>query len=89
MIDTPIALLLLNDKMTVCAANATGKKYLGRGNACSRYTTSDPERFGKYDANSKYTASEESETMKPRNQKIKLSPTDPVPAKMADARHTD
>lgn len=45
--DIPMALLLLNDKMTDTAAKATGMKYLGRGKACSKYATSEPERLGK------------------------------------------
>ena len=62
-LNIPIALPLLKDKITDCTAKAIGKKYRGRGYACSKYTTSEPERLGKYDANSKYTASDDSETM--------------------------
>lgn len=52
-----MALLLPNEKTTCLIANTVGKKYRGFGNACSRYTTSDPERLGKYDASSRYTDS--------------------------------
>lgn len=75
----PMALLLLNDRITDWAANAVGKKYFGRGYACSRYTTSDPDRFGKYDAYSRYTLKELAAMRKPKTQYIIARPTDPVP----------
>ena len=34
--DSPMAFPLLKDNMTVWTAKVTGKKYMGRGNACSR-----------------------------------------------------
>jgi hypothetical protein len=49
----PMALLLLNERITVWTAKAVGKNHRGLGYACSRYTTSEPERLGKYDANSR------------------------------------
>ena len=48
-----IALLLENEKITCFMANTVGKKYSGFGYACSRYTTSEPERLGKYDESSR------------------------------------
>lgn len=45
--NSPTALLLLKDRMTDWTAKVTGKKCLGRGYACSRYTTSEPLRLGK------------------------------------------
>ena len=59
---------LLNDKATDWNAKVVGKNHFGRGYACSRYTTSEPERLGKYAAYSKYTASEAAEVKNPRAQ---------------------
>jgi len=76
------ALPELKDKMTDCIAKVVGKNQLGRGYACSRYATSEPERDGKYAAYSRYTDSEDIEVKKPIVQKIRLSPTEPVPSKI-------
>lgn len=46
-VDSPIALLLLKLNSTLCTAKVTGKKYRGRGKACSRYTGSEPDLAGK------------------------------------------
>jgi hypothetical protein len=62
-----------------------GKKYFGLGYACSRYTTSDPDLFGKYAAYSRYTASDEMEVKNPSSQKMMLNPGEPVPVRMAEA----
>lgn len=43
----PYEFALLNDKMTDWKANAVEKSQRGRGKACSRYTTSAPDREGK------------------------------------------
>lgn len=51
-----MAFPLLNDSTTDTNANAVGTSHRGRGYACSRYTTSDPDRLGKYAAYSRYTA---------------------------------
>lgn len=42
-----IALPELKDKMTYWIAKVVGKNHFGRGNACSRYATSEPDRDGK------------------------------------------
>lgn len=78
-------LLLLNDRITFCMANVVGKKNRGRGYACSRYTTSDPDLLGKYEVNSRYTEALQSDMTPPRTQNIMLSPTEPVPLRMLDA----
>lgn len=64
----PIQLLLRNDMMTFCIAYVVGKKNRGYGNACSKYTTSAPDRLGKYEVNSRYTAALESEMTPPSTQ---------------------
>jgi hypothetical protein len=84
-LNSPIALLLLKERITDWMANATGNKYFGLGYACSRYTTSEPDLFGKYDAYSRYTANDDREVNRPSDQKIILKPTEPVPFSIADA----
>jgi hypothetical protein len=69
----------------VWKAKATGKKYLGRGKACSRYTTSAPDLEGKYEVSSRYTEIPESEMSHPSTQKIRLRPTEPVPRRIPAA----
>jgi hypothetical protein len=63
-----MALLELNERITDCIANAVGKNHLGRGYACSRKTTSEPDRDGKEDANSRKVASPQHPMMKPITQ---------------------
>ena len=45
------------DSSTVVTAKDTGTRNFGRGYACSRYTTSAPDRSGNMLANSVYTDS--------------------------------
>lgn len=61
-------MLLLKDRMTDWTANAMGKKCFGRGYACSRYTTSEPLRFGKKLASSRNTQTPAHAIRKPMTQ---------------------
>lgn len=51
--NSPMVFALLNDSATLWNANAVGISHFGLGYACSRYTTSDPDRLGKYAAYSR------------------------------------
>jgi hypothetical protein len=84
---SPIEFPLLNDSKTDWNANAVGISHLGLGNACSRYTTSDPDRFGKYAVYSRYTDKLAIDVKNPSAQYTIDSPTEPVPLRIVDATH--
>jgi len=51
--NSPMVFALLNDSATIWNANDVGISHFGLGYACSRYTTSEPDRLGKYAAYSR------------------------------------
>lgn len=63
-----MALLELNERMTDWIAKAVGKNHFGRGYACSKNTTSEPDLDGKEEASSKNVASPQHPMMKPMTQ---------------------